>query len=332
MPRSRRIPQTPAPSRPTTVFEKTPVGGLFPHESEFTSNGARVRYWTYTGPDSRDEDAVMLLVHGFRGDHHGLALIAEALASRWDVVVPDLPGFGKSEPLTTREHDVAAYADVVSDLVQLIGSRPVVLVGHSFGSVVAAAVAAQRPAPVAGLALINPICEPALESSARIPSLAAAAFYRVCAALPGRWGNALVRSSVVTRISSLLMMKTKDPELRRFINGQHDAYFGSFASRTVVLEAYRASIRDTVRDSAPRVAVPTLLVAAEKDDLGSVPGQESLAQTFPNARLEVIPDVGHLIHYETPRRAAAMIDGFADELELAQNGSSPTTRRPEAAR
>jgi pimeloyl-ACP methyl ester carboxylesterase len=332
VPRSRRIPQPPVSSRPTTVFEKAPVGGLFPYEAEFTSNGARVRYWTYAGRESRDDDAVMLLVHGFRGDHHGLALIAEALASRWDVVVPDLPGFGKSEPLTTREHDVAAYADVVSDLVHLIGNRPVVLVGHSFGSVVAAAIAARRPGPVAGLALINPICEPALESSARVPSLAAAAFYRVCASLPGRWGNTLVRSSVVTRISSLLMMKTKDPELRRFINGQHDAYFGSFASRTVVLQAYRASIRDTVRDSAPGVDVPTLLVAAEKDDLGSVPGQERLAETFPNARLEVIPDVGHLIHYETPRRAAAMIDGFVDELELGSKDSAQADRTPEDAR
>ena len=52
--------------------------------------------------------------------------------------------------------------------------------------------------------------------------------------------------------------------------------------------------------------VSPLLVAAERDDLGSVAGQRRLRETFPpqaQARLEVLPEVGHLIHYETPRRA-----------------------------
>ncbi len=301
----------------TSVFEEAPAGGRFPREDSFHHDGARMRYWTYSRVDQEQRrfDPVLVLVHGFRGDHHGLALIAEALSARWDVVVPDLPGFGRSEALTSQRHTAGAYALAVADLLTRWGDRPVILVGHSFGSVIAAKVAALGLPRVMGLALINPICEPALDSSAKIPSLAASLFYRVCTALPEPLGNALVRSSVVTRVSSILMMKTPDRTLRRFINGQHDAYFGSFASRAVVLEAYESSIRDTVLDSAPDVTVPTLLVAAEKDDLGSIPGQEKLADLFGDARLDVIPDVGHLIHYETPRRAAAMIDGFAEELK-----------------
>lgn len=317
-------------TRSASVFEAVPHGVRFPREESFQGEGFRLRYWTYprVQRENRTFDPVMVLVHGFRGDHHGLALIAEALAERWDVVVPDLPGFGRSEEFRDMPHTAESYSRALGDLLTVWGDRPIVLVGHSFGSVVAARTAAAGHSSLVGLALINPICEPALESSARIPSLAASSFYRLCANLPETWGNALVRSSLVTRISSEIMMKNDDPALRRFINGQHDAYFGSFVSRRVVLEAYESSIRDTVRDWAAEVSVPTLLVVAAEDDLGSVPGQRRLSQRFRDARLEVIPEVGHLIHYEAPRRAAAMIDGFADELEMSAV-TPPVSVRPE---
>lgn len=303
----------PAPS----VFEPVPRRSFFPREDSWAFEGTRQRCWTWpcrSTPEagaSRRPRAVM--VHGFRGDHHGLALIADALAERWEVVVPDLPGFGRGEQLPGRTHDVETYAEAVASLLEDLGGEPVVLVGHSFGSVVAARVAARRPELVAVLALINPICEPALESSQRLAALGASAFYRLCASLPEALGDAAVRAGVVTRISSEVMMKNQDPALRRYINGQHAAYFGAFASRAVVLQAYDSSIRETVLEDAPRVLAPTLLVAAERDDLGSLAGQRTLAAAFPRAELEVIPQAGHLIHYEAPRRAAMMIDGFAEE-------------------
>ncbi|MCP3426819.1 alpha/beta hydrolase [Rothia sp. AR01] len=298
----------PVQAAPAEVFEAAEGPAYFPRESSFVHDAARVRYWTY--PSLLPGAPRLVMVHGFRGDHHGMALIAEPLRAGWEVVVPDLPGFGASEPLTTRPHTAREYAAVVGELIDRLGGGPVAVVGHSFGSVVAARLAAGRPRRVSALALVNPICEPALESGARVPALAASLFYRICALLPGRAGDALVRSRTITRVSSEVMMKNRHPGLRAFINGQHAAYFGAFSSRRTVLEAYGSSIRDTVRDVAPSVACPVLLVAAERDDLGSVEGQRDLAGRFPDARLEVIPDVGHLIHYETPRRAAALVEGF----------------------
>lgn len=301
----------------SSVFEDVPTSLGFPAESSMDFEGSRVRYWTYGARGDAQTEArpSILMVHGFRGDHHGLAIIANALSDHWRVIVPDLPGFGRSEPLLERDHSADSYAKVIAEMIRRLDLGPVALVGHSFGSVVAARAAAGNPDAVSSLSLLNPICEPALESSARFASLAASAFYRACAALPSGAGNALVRSSWVTRISSEIMMKNRRPDLRRFINGQHDAYFGSFASRAVVLEAYESSIRDTVREVAGQVRVPTCLIAAERDDLGSVPAQRRLAEMFPDARLDVIPDVGHLIHYETPRRAAALVASFIDSLD-----------------
>ncbi|MUK03425.1 alpha/beta hydrolase, partial [Vibrio cholerae] len=114
--------------------------------------------------------------------------------------------------------------------------------------------------------------------------------------------------------SERFMAKTKDRNLRRWIHGQHDAYFSSFASRRVVLEAFRASISGTVRDRARELCMPVLLVAAEQDDIGSVASQRDLAALIPNAALDVIPDVGHLIHYEKPREAAELIEDFLKDV------------------
>ena len=106
------------------------------------------------------------------------------------------------------------------------------------------------------------------------------------------------------------MAKTGDRRLRRWIHAQHRAYFSAFASREVVLEAFTASITATVRDSASSLNLPVLLIAAEKDDLGTVETQRGLAALIPDSTLVVLPGVGHLVHYEKPDAAAAHITDF----------------------
>jgi pimeloyl-ACP methyl ester carboxylesterase len=87
-------------------------------------------------------------------------------------------------------------------------------------------------------------------------------------------------------------------------------YFSGFASRRVVLEAFKASVSNDVSMVARRIAVPTLLVAAERDDITPVAAQHRLTTLFADAELEIIPSVGHLIHYEVPEAAAAYIESF----------------------
>ena len=261
------------------------------------------------GPGAGQASAPVFMVHGFRGDHHGLLRIAEALPHR-RVLIPDLPGFGSSEALPGR-HDVAAYADFAAAALDALGLGPeTVLLGHSFGSIIASALTARDPRRISALILVNPICEPALEGPRGVASKAAELYYRAGAALPESAGLALLRNRAVVRGSSIMMAKTRDRGLRRWIHGQHDAYFSAFTSRRVVLEAFQASISSTVRDVAPQLELPVLLIAAERDDLGSVPGQRKLAAAMPDAELHVLPGVGHLVHYERPAEAAGLIEAF----------------------
>ena len=199
---------------------------------------------------------------------------------------------------------------------------PLHLVGHSFGSIVTSAFAAAHPNSLALLSLINPISEPALEGSQRVASRLASLYYRAGAALPEKIGYPLLRSQLITRASSEVMMRTKDKAMRRFINGQHAAYFGSFGSRRGVLSAYEASITHTAAEYAAAIRVPVQMLVAEDDDLGTPETARAMYATLTSRdlpdsstgareRLDMIPEVGHLIHYETPRRAAELIADFA---------------------
>ncbi len=288
--------------------------GRAAHVTALPWNGRVQQYWDYPAVSAEQPAPAIFMVHGFRGDHHGLQRIADGLP-RHRVIVPDLPGFGRSEALAGT-HDTAAYARFVLHSLDALGLGPeTVLLGHSFGSVIAARFAAEHPGRTAALVLVNPICEPALEGSSRLASRAAELYYAAGARLPEGPGRALLSNPLIVRVMSVFMAKTKDPGTRAYIHDQHARYFSAFAERRVVLEAFRASVSGTVRDSASALSGPVLLIAAELDDLGSVEGQRRLASMIRGSRLEILPGTGHLVHYEKPLEAAALISAFLKESQ-----------------
>jgi len=270
--------------------------------------GSSTRYWTYEPVGPEEARVTVVAVHGFRGDHHGLEpVVAHLTGVR--VIMPDLPGFGESSPLTG-EHSVEAYAAWLTAFVEAIGlGDDVVVLGHSFGSIVTSAAVASG-LRASRLVLVNPIAAPALQGPRGVVTRLAVFYYWAGAALPERSGLAALQSPLVTRFTSLAMVKTHDRGLRRWIHDQHDSYFSRFSDRGVVLDAFRASVSSDVSTYAAGVDVPTLLVAADRDDITALPAQHELRALFPDATLAVIEGVGHLIHYEKPREAAAAVEAF----------------------
>ncbi|MGW9269306.1 alpha/beta fold hydrolase [Microbacterium sp. NPDC055599] len=271
---------------------------------EVAVRGGVTAYWEY-GP--RDADTTIVAVHGFRGEHHGLEPVL-AYLPEVRVLVPDLPGFGETAPLPGRRHDLDEYAAWLSDFVAATAPGAVIL-GHSFGSIVAAAAVAGGLA-TPRLILLNPIGAPALEGPKGLMTRLAVLYYALGAKLPDRLGTAVLRNRVIVRVMSITMAKTRDPGLRRFIHDQHDTYFSRFSDRDVLHDAFVASVSHDVREFAPRIDVPTLLVAAQRDDITPIEAERRLATLFADAELVEIAHVGHLIHYETPVEAAGAIRRF----------------------
>jgi pimeloyl-ACP methyl ester carboxylesterase len=292
------------------------LGRIPVRKSELAVLGGVTRYWDYGDPQA---DTTIVLVHGFRGDHHGLEpVVANLRGVR--LVSPDLPGFGESDPLGEVPHDIDGYASWLRAFVNglAIEGRFVIL-GHSFGSIVVSATLAARARDAtdttdaldpSAVILVNPIGAPALEGPRGVFTRLAIFYYWLASVLPERLGFWLLRNGLIVRVMSMTMAKTKRKGLRRWIHDQHDRYFSAFSDRRVVLEAFRASVSHNVSEYAARIPEPTLLIAAEKDDITPVSAQRRLQTVFPDARLVVIPGVGHLIHYETPGEAARAIEEF----------------------
>ncbi|QDZ13741.1 alpha/beta fold hydrolase [Humibacter ginsenosidimutans] len=302
------------------MFSPSTPAAVRPRERSVDVDGVPTAYWEYG-----DEDAAttLVLVHGFRGDHHGLEPIAARLAAD-RVVVPDLPGFGVSAPLRST-HDIAGYARWLRGFIEAVQPRGrFVLLGHSFGSIVVSAmladvdgadaeqdaITASRPDLVV---LVNPIGAPALKGPRAVFTRLAIFYYWLSAALPEAIGFGLLRNRLIVRVMSEAMAKTKDKALRSWIHDQHARYFSAFANRDVVLEAFRASVSHDVSEYAARIAEPVQLIAADRDDITPLAAQQRLQTLFPDARLHVMNHVGHLVHYEAPDEAAATIRDFIGE-------------------
>lgn len=272
---------------------------------DLTVLGSRVRYWEYGTPAS---GPTIVVVHGYRGDHHGLEPVVRLLPD-FHIVSPDLPGFGDSTPMTEAPHSIEGYGRWLSGFLEELGLTGEILLGHSFGSIVVAhAVAGGLPAR--GVILVNPIAD----DPRKVRGIGATRFfYAVGRRLPERAARAWLGNPLVVQGMSLTLAKTRDRALRRFIHAQHHAYFSAFGSRASVVEGFDASLSTTVAAVAAGIEQPVLLIAGERDEVAPLDGQFRLLETFPDARLDVIPGVGHLVHYETPDAAAHAIRAFVAE-------------------
>lgn len=288
-----------APSPYAERLARIPVS-----RSEVEVLGGTTAYWTY-GPE--DAETTVIAVHGFRGEHHGLEPVVAYLPGL-RVIMPDLPGFGETAPVPGRAHDLGLYSEWLRGFSSGVAPGAVIL-GHSFGSIVAAAAVADG-LETPRLILVNPIGAPALEGPKGVMTRLAVLYYALGARLPEGTGTALLRHPAIVRVMSETMAKTRDGGLRAFIHDQHDRYFSRFADRSTLRDAFVTSVSNDVRQSAPKISVPALLIAAQRDDITPIEAERRLAGMFPDATLVELAGVGHLIHYEAPAEAAAAIRRF----------------------
>jgi len=283
--------------------------------------GSETHYWVY-GPD--DAATTVVICHGYRGEHHGLEPVVAQLRDI-RIVSPDLPGFGESTAMPGVKHDVAGYAAWYAAFVDRLGlNGSAIVLGHSFGSLVTSYAVANGLVATPKLVLVNPIAANALEGPSKVLTQGTVVYYKAAMALPEKAGRWLLDNWMVIRFMSLSLIRTKNPVLRRFVHDQHHTYFGRFSDRKTVVEGFEASVGNDVTAVASAIHVPTLLIGAEHDMITSVAQLETLRDEMTDATLHVIPDVGHLIHYEKSREAAGMIVDFLGAGRLADAAPATT--------
>ena len=260
--------------------------------------------WLYP---SQSPIAKVLMIHGFRGNHLGLSAIAGAMTDM-QVLIPDLPGFGKTSPLN--KHSLDEYGTWLKHLVEQLDEGWIVL-GHSFGSLVVANAIGQGMLCKA-VVLQNPITTRSSEQK-DFANRIARAFYRVTPRL-GRLGSAFMRSWLVVRGMSVAMATTKNLRLRSWIHSQHAKHFSCYQEDRVALEGFEAASSGSVMDYSQKFSTPVLLIAGERDMIAPLRNQLLAEKSIASAELSVIPNVGHLTHYETPNEVAQLVRDFVAKI------------------
>jgi len=254
--------------------------------------------------DSKD---IIVMLHGFRGNHKGLLLIAKNLPA-YRIIIPDLPGYGNSEPMINESHDISGYAHFSSEFIATLGLGNIILIGHSFGALVAAeATAEDIDGVIDKLILINPV-----SSSGRMLALLGLIYYKLGFSLPANTSRKYFNSKKVSKAQSFLMMKTKDKQLRKRIYEHHLEDLKSPFNSKVIEESVNSVINGSIMVSVPKLRLPVLIIGGAEDDLAPVAQQNKLFEALRRAdpTLKIIPEVGHLTHIEKPKEVADLIKLF----------------------
>ncbi len=266
----------------------------------------------------------LLLLHGIGDSSDGWEPLMAALAQDFTVIAPDLLGHGRSAK-PRADYSVAAYANGMRDLLDVLDVDSATVVGHSLGGGVAAQFAYQYPERCERLVLVasggvGPEVNPVL----RLVSLPGADLALVTMQLPT---SKLAAKAVMAVLRGAGTDLGRDAdELARIIHGMPDAAARGAFSRTLrSVVDWRGQVV-TMRDRAYLTdEVPVLLVWGAHDGVIPVRHAELAAAAMPNSQLEIFDEAGHFPHHTDPERFVQCLVDFVASTEPATH--VPARRR-----
>jgi 3-oxoadipate enol-lactonase len=258
------------------------------------SEDAEIVYW------SLGEGPPVGLLHPFPVNHEFWLPVAEVLATRYRVVLPDLRGHGDSgigEGPATMEKHAADIAGVMDDAE--MGRAP--LVGVSIGGYALFEFWRKYRGRVAALGLCNTKA-PADGPEARAGRLQAASDVL-------DRGTEPFFESMVQRVMAKNTRETR-PDL---VDGALRMMRKMSAEDVAQVQRGMAARPDSV-ETLKTINVPTLLVTGDDDAMTGVNEAELMRQHIPGSQLRVIPKAGHYSAWEQPGETAKLLRQFLDGL------------------
>ncbi len=269
------------------------------------SDGARVAYREVgSGPP-------LALLHSALLSHQEWAPVAERLAERYRLVLPDLPLHGDSEDRPRHPYTIDWFADVMAGFAaEVLGPRPL-LGGHDAGAeILLRAVMTERIEPSKLVLMPNRLHLPVAHR-----------------ALRGAWRLATLGGSVpgLDRLLSHATRLVFNPKLAERMSERKTPAAGdllrhAFAdvpgnpslarSWAKCARRWPRGAQTYLLDLYPRLQMPVLLLWADRDPLHSLAGAEETLRLLGNAQLRVLESTGFLMAYDDPVGLARELVAF----------------------
>lgn len=276
------------------------------HE-QTTRQGQTVCYWEY----HPDTPRTIIMIHGITGNHKGFQYIAPLLPE-FHLIAPDMLGFGESDLPMREDWSIEGLARQTNAFVRSLRlSEPPIILGHSMGGLVVSAMIDQDPELFADVILISPVPTPIRANDKRRPGAVIAALQYRLGARSRKIEKHIVKNRTISRVLTKFMMKTSDKELRKAITEHHFDNLDYISDVEFYSELYtdinrRGAIDYTAILHSKRVA----LIIGDNDDVTPLKEELKLRDAITPDTFSVIEGVGHLIHYEKPQEAVAIIKAF----------------------
>ncbi len=250
----------------------------------------RLGRWFYEerGASKRPGDPAILLLHALLFDGRMWKGQVEALSALGRVVVVDGPGHGRSEapPRFSLEDQADALLDVYAEL----RVERAVLVGLSWGGMVAMRMALQHPEKVKALALLDALAD-AAPARQRVR-------YRLAIAFMRRFGfpPAVVERDVLPLMFSRAYIEAEGPSARSYMRAMAGFERDGLARAMLAVFVKRTAVDGKLG----RVRAPTLVLCGSKDRMSPLAKSEAIARGIPGAKLVVLAGAGHMSAIEQP--------------------------------
>jgi pimeloyl-ACP methyl ester carboxylesterase len=257
----------------------------------------------------------IVMIHGASSNLETMRQpLGEMLARNHRVILIDRPGHGWSSRALLEDSTPAIQGKMIDEALQKLGVNRAIFVVHSWAGALGARMALDYPQRVAGLVMLAPVAYP----------------------WPGGvgWYNKLVTKPVIGpllayTITLPLGYFLTEPGARGVFLPQvmPPDYVGNTATplllrpREFLANAWDlVTLKEAVREQAPRypdIKAPTVVIAGDRADktVSTEIHSRPFAAAVPNAKLIVLPNVGHMVQFAAPelvvREIDAMIDGIA---------------------
>lgn len=251
------------------------------------------------------EGPAVVLLHGQPGTAGDWQWVAPRLDDRYRVVVPDRPGYGRTGGTATGFH---GNAEAVVALLDRFEVDRAVLVGHSWAGGVVLAAASNSPDRVAGMVLVSSV-GPGEHIGWDDRLLAAPVLGEaIAAATIGGLGLVLGRSRVQKFLNDHLdgrAAEAVEAMTRLTLGGSGVWHAFVTEQRALLLEL------DDLARGLGAMDIPAVVLHGRNDRLVPPSVAEHVAATLPDASLQLLYGVGHLIPHDRPAAVAAAVDQVA---------------------
>ena len=270
-------------------------------------------HFTDTGPR---EAQTIILVHGFSASLHTWTEWKVDLEQDYRVVTLDLPGHGLSRTELPEQARIERFAEIVYEVAKKLDIAEFTLAGNSMGGNTAWVYALTYPETLDGLILVDASGWPDEDEDRSSRPL----IFRI---LANRFARTLVKDLDMTALTrdGLLDSYADQSYVTEALVERYVSLSRAPGHRSTLL-AIMSQHREPADPKALQgLSVPTLILWGEEDNLVPVADADKFAQSLPDARKVIYPNIGHLPQEEAAAESVADVRAF---LKIVADGSQLT--------